>query len=83
MDKENAKYVVWILEQMDCLTTLTKKQQEVWLRQILAQDGPTHFIGYTHVLNSAANAGLIKEDKAKELFNTMSDVYFEQYDAIA
>ncbi len=74
---------MWVLQQMDCLTTCTKKQQVVWSRQILAQEGPKDFIGYTDVLNSAANAGLIKEDKAKALFNTMSDVYFEQYDEVA
>jgi hypothetical protein len=83
MERDNIKYITWVLEQVNCLTTLTKKQQEVCSRQILAQDGPTDFLYYTETLNAAANAGLIKEKKARKTFNIMSDVYFEQYDAVA
>ncbi len=83
MSKDNKEYVVWVLEMVQCLTTLTNKQQQVCCRQVLAQDGPTHFLAYTQILNEGANTGLIKETKARKLFDTMSSVYFEQYDCVA
>ncbi len=83
MSKDNKEYVVWVLEMVNCLTTLTNKQQEVCSRQVLAQDGPTHFLAYIQILNEGANNGLIKVAKARKLFHTMTSVYLEQYDCAA
>ena len=75
MNKEEGNRAVWILQMVGELTKLTKKQQLVWCREMLAQDGPEQFLEYTEVLNAACHANLIKESVALPLFNRMSDVY--------
>lgn len=72
-------YVKESLAIVECFVDMPNSKQMVCCRDILANHGPTLWLGYMTILNNAGNHGTISRLKAKWLHKKMEKAYLEQY----